>query len=300
MAAELNELPEVQAASGVRLGFAEVAGDSATIFGIDADRMFDIVDVGVAEGSIDDLDDTGIAIHSEVAADNGWELGDDIPVFFSDTGNQVLELVLLYDKDDLAGDYFVGLPAFEANFSNQFDFQVYVTVADGVDPDDARVAIESVTDNYANAEVQDLTEFKESQAAQINQLLGLIFAMLFLAIVIALLGIANTLALSILERTRELGLLRAVGMTRGQLRAAVRWESVIIALFGALLGLAIGLFFGWAIIQALEDEGFNQLRVPIGQLVSIVAVAGLAGVVAALLPARRASRLDILDAIAYE
>jgi putative ABC transport system permease protein len=124
--------------------------------------------------------------------------------------------------------------------------------------------------------------------------------MLALAVIIALLGIANTLALSIFERTRELGLLRAVGMTRAQLRSTVRWEAVIIALFGTFLGLAIGLFFGWALVEALKSQGFTTLTVPPGQILTVVVVAALAGVVAAILPGRRAARLDVLRAIASE
>ena len=119
-----------------------------------------------------------------------------------------------------------------------------------------------------------------------------------LAVVIALFGIGNTLALSIIERTRELGLLRAVGMTRRQLRTTVRWEAILTSIFGTLLGLAIGLFFGWAIVEALKDEGLKAFVVPVGQLVIIVIIAALAGVLAAILPAWRASKLNILNAIA--
>src|SRR5207302_252339 len=124
-----------------------------------------------------------------------------------------------------------------------------------------------------NAHVQDQAAYKKSQAAQINTILNFIYVMLALAILIALMGIANTLALSIFERTRELGLLRAVGMTRAQLRSTVRWESVIIALFGTVLGLVIGLFFGWALVKALDDQGINILRIPFGSL-AVVTVDG--------------------------
>ena len=122
--------------------------------------------------------------------------------------------------------------------------------------------------------------------------------MLGLAVVIALLGIANTLALSIHERKRELGLLRAVGMSRAQVRSSVRWESVIIALFGTALGLGIGVFFGWAMVRALSDKGITTLTVPGGGLLVVTVGAALAGVLAALLPARRAARIDVLKAVA--
>jgi len=157
-----------------------------------------------------------------------------------------------------------------------------------------------VVDDFPNAEVQDNEEFKTAQTDQFQPILALIYALLALSVLIALFGIANTLALSILERTRELGLLRAVGMTRAQLRSTVRWESVIIALLGTALGLVIGLFFGWAVVEALADEGFNEFRVPIGPLVIVCVVAALAGVVAAVVPGIRASRLDVLRAVTTE
>jgi putative ABC transport system permease protein len=124
--------------------------------------------------------------------------------------------------------------------------------------------------------------------------------LLLLAVVIALIGIANTLALSVFERTRELGLLRAVGMTRRQMRSSVRWESVIIAVLGTLMGLVIGAVFGWALVQALASQGFTSFTLPVGTLVAVVVIAALAGVVAAIAPARRAARLDILSAISTE
>ena len=130
--------------------------------------------------------------------------------------------------------------------------------------------------------------------------LGLVTALLFMAILIALFGIANTLSLSILERTHELGLLRAVGMSRTQVKRMIRWESVIIAVLGAVLGLVIGIFFGWSLQQAIASEGVTELKIPVGQLVVYLIVAGLAGVVAAIGPARRAAKMNVLEAIAYE
>jgi putative ABC transport system permease protein len=118
-------------------------------------------------------------------------------------------------------------------------------------------------------------------------------------VLIAVIGIANTLALSIHERTRELGLLRAVGMTRSQLRSTVRWESVIIALFGTVLGLVVGTFFGWSMVKALSEEGFSRFAIPVGSLATVVVLAALAGVLAAVFPARRSAKLDVLRAITH-
>jgi putative ABC transport system permease protein len=149
--------------------------------------------------------------------------------------------------------------------------------------------------------VQDQAQFRDSQASQVNALLGLVTALfLLLATMIALFGIVNSLVLSIFERTREIGLLRAIGMQRRQVRAMIRSEAVIIAVFGAVLGLVIGVFFGWAMVMALKDQGITQLSIPGGQLVFYVLLAGLAGVIAAIWPARRASKLNVLEAITTE
>jgi putative ABC transport system permease protein len=153
-----------------------------------------------------------------------------------------------------------------------------------------------VTDRYPTAKLFDQQEYRDAQTAPINQILGLVYALLSFSVIIALIGIANTLALSVLERTRELGLLRAVGMTRPQMRSMVRWESVVIALLGTLLGIVLGSFFGWATVTAAD--GINVLRIPVVQLVVIAVVAALAGVWAARRPAKRAAKLDVLQAIA--
>jgi len=208
--------------------------------------------------------------------------------------------VALFHDQNIAGSYVIGLPTYEANTQVQFDYAVYVKLAPGVSAADGRAAIETVTDAYPNAQVQDKVEFADSIVGQVTSLLLFVIVLLLLAVVIALIGIANTLALSIFERTREIGLLRAVGMTRSQVRSAVRWESVIIALLGTALGLVIGLFFGWALIRALADQGFDSFSIPFVWLVVVVVVAFLSGVGAAIFPARRASNLNVLDAISSE
>ena len=234
------------------------------------------------------------------ATAKGWSVGDRVPVRFSETGQQRLTVAAIYHTSvGGVGSYLVGLPVYQANFARQVDARVFVDRADGVSAAHARAAIQQLLADYPTATLQDQTEFKQAQATQIDQVLNFVYLLLALAVVIALLGIANTLALSILERTRELGLLRAVGMTRRQLRATVRYEAVIIALFGTVLGLLIAVFFGWAMVTAVAEEQV-RLAMPAPQLAVITLAATLAGVLAAVLPARRASRLDVLAAIATE
>ncbi|HVL91878.1 MAG TPA: FtsX-like permease family protein [Acidimicrobiales bacterium] len=297
LAGELDALPEVAAASGVRLGLAAVDGDAVSLRAVDPGAFARVVDVELVAGRLDDLGLDGIAVHEDEAEREGLAVGDTVPVRFAETGDTRLRVAAVYAEDGVAGTHLVSLALHEANFPHRFDVSVLMDLADGADPDRARAAVESVAGRYANAEVRDQRQYADAQAGRVDQILNLIYVLLALAVFIALLGIANTLALSILERTRELGLLRAVGMTRRQVRSAVRYESVVIALLGTVLGLAIGLFFGWAMVTALSDEGM-VLDLPAGQLAVITVVGAAAGVLAAVLPARRAARLDVLRAIA--
>jgi putative ABC transport system permease protein len=297
--ARVNELPEIEVAGGVRAGLAEIDRSPQQVLA-PSREVFDIFDVEPVAGSPDDLDATSIAVFDNVADDEGLSIGDGVPVDFTATGPQELTVAMIYGDNAAAGDWLLGTDAFTANFPDQKDAQVFVKKAGGVSADDALAAVEGVAADYPGVDVLDQTEYKEEQMGFVDQMLGLVYALLALAILIALLGIGNTLALSIVERTRELGVLRAVGMTRKQLRSTIRWESVIIAVQGALLGLVIGVFFGWALVTALEDEGLNTFTVPVLSLIVVVVLAALAGVVAAVMPARRAARLDVLKAVVSE
>jgi putative ABC transport system permease protein len=299
LAERLGRLPKVKAASGVRQTVAQVGGTTADLFAVDPATYGKVVDLQLTRGRLEDLDADGIAVREGLAAARGWSVGDAVTVRFAQTGEQRLTVAAVYRARSVVGDYLVGLAAYEANAGGRLDTQVLVAKADGVPAADARAAIEKVTADYPTARLHDQTQYKQAQAAQIDRFVNLVYLLLALAVLIALLGIANTLALSILERTRELGLLRAVGMTRRQLRSMVRWESVIIALFGAFLGLAVGVLAGWSMVTAAADKG-ARLQLPAGQLATVTAVAALAGMLAAVLPARRASRLNVLAAVAAD
>jgi putative ABC transport system permease protein len=147
---------------------------------------------------------------------------------------------------------------------------------------------------------QTKSQVVDEAESQIDQALALFTGLLLFAVIIAVLGITNTLTLSIFERTREIGLLRAVGMTRRQVRRMIRWEAVIVATFGALLGVGIGIVLGWAVVRALADEGLGAFSIPVGQVILALVLAAISGVIAAIWPARKASRMNILDAITTE
>ena len=186
------------------------------------------------------------------------------------------------------------------DFAQTQDTIDFVETAPGADAATVQALLTKLVEvAFPTAEVLNQQELKESREDQVDQLVNLFYALLALAIVISLFGIANTLALSIHERTRELGMLRAIGMSRRQVRTMIRYEAVITALIGAILGMVLGLVFAALIAQPLKDEGFT-LSYPIGSLVVLLVFAALAGVVAAIGPARRASRLDVLEALQYE
>jgi len=297
---KLKALPELDSVSALRVTPAQVNGAPALLTSADPVAMQEIADFGVVQGSFNDLGATQIAVQEDTAKSNGWKIGDTVPVQFAQTGAQPFTLAAVFTEVDVAQEYLISLAAFDANVPDHFDSKVYVTLADGVSAEQGRNAITTVTNAYPQADVQDRAEYKAAQTSQIDMMLNLIYALLALAVFIALLGIANTLALSIFERTRELGLLRAVGMTRRQLRTTVRYESVIIALLGTTLGMGIGVVFGWSMVHALSGKGLGTFALPFGQLMVVAVIAAVAGVGAAVLPARRAARLDVLGAIVSE
>ena len=299
---DVSKLPEVGASSPLRFNQAEFDGSQKFFAAVDPRSANALFDMRVQDGRVGALGEVNsLGISRSVADDKHLRVGSTVPVTFPN-GDTALTVKTIYGNGNKEGfaDYTLSLATFDAHYTAQLDQYVFVKLARGVSPAEGRTAIDQVLKAYPNAKLQDRTQFKDAQASQINTLLGLIYVMLALAVVIALIGIANTLALSIYERTRELGLLRAVGMSRRQLRSTVRWESVIIALLGTLLGLAIGLFFGWAVVQALKDEGFTEFAPPGAQLLLVVIIGGIAGVVAAIGPARRAANLDVLRAVTVE
>lgn len=300
LARELGELPELSAVTGVRFGAFQVGEDTEFVTAADPVASEQLFDFGAEEGAFSDLTAEGIGISREVADDKGLQLGDDLAAVFAKTGPATLRVEMIYGDTEAAGPYLMSLTAYEQFFTEQLDFQVAARIADGVSADEARVAMEPIVEQYPTAKLQDQAEYKADTAGQIQQVTNLVYGLLFLSIVIALIGISITLALSILERTRELGLLRAVGMGRGQVRSTVRWESVIISLFGTVLGLGVGLFFGWAVVFALRDEGFSTLDIAPANLAVVVLVGVLVGILASVWPARRAARLDVLEAITTE
>jgi putative ABC transport system permease protein len=300
LATTLADLPEVRAAAGLGQGVARIGGRDEGVTITDTRVATQVLDLGVTSGSLTDLGAASLAVSSDTATSRSWTVGSVVPVTFTDGTTTDLTVGAIYDEDNLVGGYLLPRPTWDPHAVQDLDTAVYVSFADGVTPQAGRAAVEAVTDTFGHPDVLDRAGYVDQTTSGINVLLGLVYVMLALAILIALMGIANTLSLSIHERTRELGLLRAVGATRGSLRAMVRWESVIIALFGAIGGLGVGLFLGWALVRYRADAVTQVFSAPVGQLVVVLVAGGVAGVLAGLRPARRAARLDVLAAIATE
>lgn len=295
---KLSQVSAVTSVSGVRSGDARIDGKQGQLIGVDPAKIDDLFDLEVTHGDITTLSPTGIAVQEHTASNRHLKVGSIVRMEFPQSAAAKFTVQTLY-KQAGAGNWVISLGAFDAHYPSPFDAQIYLQTRGGATPAN-RAAINGVLRAYPGGTLQDRAQFKASQAKQIDQFLNLVYVLLFFAIFIALFGIANTLGLSIIERTHELGLLRAVGMTRAQVRSSVRWESVIIALLGTALGLVVGVFFGWALVSALADQGFSNFSAAPGQLVVIVILAAIFGVIAALRPARRAAKLDVLRAIITE
>ena len=303
LADSLSGLGEVELVSPLRATPVAISDTTTQLAGVDTSTFERLYDIEVSSGRLTDVTGAAVAVSADEAAERRLELGDVVTVTFARTGEVELTVAAIFDEV-VAGvggtAWITDLATYEANVTDQFDRQVFVMAVDGVDAATARAAIDTVLADWPNGDLQDQAEFKESITAEITSILNLIYGLLALAVLIALIGIANTLALSVHERTRELGLLRAVGMTRSQVRTLVRWESVMIAALGTGLGVLLALGGAWAIVRALADEGITHVVVPTGRIAVIMAIAVLAGVVAAAGPARRAARLDVLIAVAAE
>ncbi|MCB0994896.1 MAG: FtsX-like permease family protein [Acidimicrobiales bacterium] len=289
LADELRAAPGVRSVVATRVTPAVVDGaDTQSFVAFDA-TVGDLFDLGDVSGDLAGLGVDGIAVSADRASDDHLTLGSIVTVGLP-TAEVDFVVRAIFEDATWTGPLFVATEAFDRYLPAQLDFRVYTSGDDAV--------IRRVAAPHRSAEVLDRAEFADSVGAEIDQMLGIIYALLGLAVVISLFGIANTLSLSVHERTRELGLLRAVGMTRRQVRSMIRSEAVVISVFGTVLGVSIGIFFGWATVRALAEQGIGTLSIPSTTL-AVVAIGGaIAATLAATLPARRAARLDVLSALA--
>ena len=292
------EVDGVAAVSPLRYVQAEVDGGQLFSVAIDPDTFADVEQIEPTEGSADiGADSVMLSTNHE----EGREVGDTVEVTIGESTRE-LTVVGFYDELGTLGtpDVLFDLETIDEMGGQGADNMAFVFVEDGADKDAVSEDIETLIAGQPLVTLKDQEAFKDEQQGFINQLLYLIYALLGLAIVIAVLGIVNTLGLSVLERTREIGLLRAVGLSRRQLRGMIWLESIAIALLGAILGIVLGVASGVAIQRSLAEDGITELAIPWLSLGVFVVLAGVVGVLAAVVPAWRASRMDVLTAIATE
>jgi putative ABC transport system permease protein len=301
LADDLAGLPEVRTLVAVRRNNALLGDDLSFVGGADLAVLVELVRFESEAGDMATITDEQAAISSDVADELAITVGDPITITFGSSGDQILEVGAVFTADGPGADVYLTRPTWDANFTERFDSAIYVDLADGTTLEDGRQALLEITAGYPGSNVLDQNQFAEEAQSQIRQFIGLVFALLALTLLIGFVGILNTLLLSIIERTREIGLLRAVGTTRSQLARMISWEAVIVSVFGAALGALLGVFFGWAVVASLQaDDVEIILSIPITWLAASLIAAGVAGIIASVYPARRASRLNVLEAIAYE
>jgi putative ABC transport system permease protein len=310
---ELEALDLIDSTVGYRFAqdAVRVNGSTKNLFSTEFAKVTDHLDADVVAGSIESADPlTSILLHEDPASDLGVEVGDTIEVTFPDNQTPELTVAAIYSDSTILDNWVIDLALWDEHFNRDDLAFVSATISGFSDDlpeqdrqtllDESGAEVDSVLENYPGVTGENRADFRQSQEDQLDSFLATIQVFLALALVLALVGIANTLALSVFERTREIGLLRAVGMSRRQLRRAVRWEAAIVAVFGALLGIVLGVVFGIAATVAIPDAIVDQISIPVFTLIVYVVVAGVAGIVAAILPARRAGRMDVLEAIAHE
>ncbi len=297
LTADLSGQPGVASAAGIAIVPLRIAGSKAAATATNPAALKDNILLTRESGDLNGLTASTILISKKVSDDKHWKVGTVLPVGFSEGGQTKLTVAGIYKENQLAGGYLIDRATAVRYVTNLTDIVSLVRAAPGANPDTLRKTIENVLTKYPGIKVQSRGEYIQSAQNKIGQLVNLIYVLLALSVLIAFFGIVNTLALSVTERTREIGLLRAVGMSRGQLRRMIRLESLMIALFGAILGVGVGSLFGWAILPPLADQGLNDFSYPVTSIIVFFVVAGLLGVIAAVFPARRAAKLDVLRAI---
>ena len=293
---DLTGQPGIAQASGLALVSLRIDGTKAAAEATTPAALTNNILLKPLAGELT-LSPTTILISQKEADDKHWKVGTELPVSFSEGGAIKLRVAGVYKENQLAGGYLIDRRTAARYVTNLVDIVVLVQATPQANLPVVRSTIQNVLKQYPGIQVKSRGEYIQSAQDNIAQLTNLIYGLLGLSVVIAFFGIINTLALSVIERTREIGMLRAVGMTRRQVASMILLESMVIALFGAVLGIAVGSLFGWAILPPLADQGLTDFSYPFVTVAVFLALGGLAGIAAGLLPGLRAARLNVLRAI---
>jgi putative ABC transport system permease protein len=300
VADEIRKVDGIQTVAEFRQGFGQIRGKGAFVGAADPKELGAALRIPMLNGVLSSLKPGTVLVDSRVAAQRGYKLGQTLPLKLQG-GTVNLQVVGIFETGGAIPANFLTTPdTLEKGGLKPLDALLFVNKTSTADSDAVRADIEKILKPLPTVTLKDPSQFAAEQKDQINFFLNVIYALLGLAVIIAVLGIVNTLALSVIERTREIGLLRAVGLSRPQLRRMVRLESVIVAVLGAVVGVVMGIAFGVALQKAITDQGVDVLDIPWLRLMAFVVVAALVGVLAAVVPARRAAKLDVLRAISTE
>ncbi|NBQ44657.1 MAG: FtsX-like permease family protein [Actinobacteria bacterium] len=292
----IASLKEVSQATGVGFIAAKVGDESPFVLVFNPQTSDGLYTLNMVEGAQEGLTKNEILVEADKALSKNLTIGSSVQVTLVDGRSMQLKVAGTYT--DAFGNYAVSRELFDGSTTPLFDSFVYIKTAEGVSEESARTAISAISSDLGIGTLESRDEYIDTQAAQVDQFLALIYGLLFLSVIIAIVGIIITLLLSVFERRHEIGLLRAVGMTRSQVRTMVRWESVITSLFGAVTGVILGILTGIVIVVSLNDSGFSAFTLPIGNTISILIGAFIIGVIAAVFPAWRATRTEIIASIA--
>jgi putative ABC transport system permease protein len=295
----VSHVPGVTTTTRVYQGQFEFRGSLSTLTAVSTGHLSQTINLHVLDGSGAPALAAGqLLIDSTTASSHNLHVGSMVPVRFAQTGSATMRIGGIFQPNPLAGSFFVGDSFFVSHFDNPLPVVVLLRTASG--SPDINPTLNRILTPYANVSSKTRAQFESNQKHQIDQLLGLVYVLLALAVLVALIGIVNTLLLSVFERTHEIGLLRAVGMRRRQVRSMIRAEAVIIALFGALVGIVVGTALGAALASALRNNGVTNIAVPVPSLIAFLVISALLGLAAASWPARRAANLDVLAAVAVD
>ncbi|WP_242614152.1 ABC transporter permease [Actinomadura roseirufa] len=294
---KVKAVPGVETASATYSGRAKISGKRADYMTGDIAAIVKAARLKVTSGGTD-LGAAGLLVSDKTAKDRGWTVGQDVPAQFGDGKTERMRISGIFKRSELITGALIPERVYRAHTTAPAADDVIVDTAKA----DAatKSALENALRDYPNLKVADQTQLKKDASKQVDGFIKFLTVLLAMSVIIAAVGVVNTLALSVIERTREIGLLRAIGISRRQLRRMIRLESIVIAVFGAVLGMGIGISFGAALQKALEDKGLGVLSIPVGTLIVYMVVAAVIGVLAALWPAWRAGRMDVLKAISSE
>jgi len=299
LAPQLAALDEVQDAVAVERGAVVVDNVSTDLLATDMTSLGRVIDPDVTAGALNDVAGEAIAVSASLAESNGWSLGDSTGLTFGDGAQRPAQIAVIYASAEILGDLVMPADTWAQHRAQPSVRSIFVNTEPGVDEATARRAIDRFGATVQAPDAENRAEFVDSIAGEISQVLSIVYVLLALSVVIALMGIANTISLSVHERRREIGLLRAVGQSRSQTRSMVRWEAAVISVFATLGGVGVGFVSAWGLVRSLgAEQGITSFAAPAGQLALIVVIGALVGVVAGIRPARRAARMDVLEAIA--